>query len=120
MSHGVDHPGMNQGKARQRRTRMATATTVRGPRPVTNPSLLSRLRYRFDNAMSRGPLVVIAYLGLVSLAVMVVTALIAIAAQLTFAGGNSRTFPEELWQALRRTPDSGSFASDTAGPPPIL
>ncbi|MBV8692354.1 MAG: hypothetical protein JOY57_11890 [Actinobacteria bacterium] len=111
---------MNQSKARQRRTRMATATTVRGPRKATDPSLITKLRYRFDNAMSRGPLIVIAYLGLVSLAVMVLTALIAVIGQLTFAGGNARTFPEELWQALLRTLDSGSFASDTAWPTRIL
>src|SRR5258708_35913899 len=51
---------------------------------------------------------------------MVVTALIAVVAQITFAGGNTRTFPEELWQALLRTLDSGSFASDTAWPTRIL
>jgi len=99
---------------------MATATTVRGPRQVTNRSLVTKLRYRFDNAMSRGPLIVIAYLGLVSLAVMLLTAFIAVIGQLTFAGGNARTFPEELWQALLRTLDSGSFASDTAWPTRIL
>ena len=99
---------------------MATPTTPRGPREPTSPSLVTRLRYRFDNAMSRGPLIVIAYLGLVSLAVMVLTALIAVIGQLTFAGGNARTFPEELWQALLRTLDSGSFASDTAWPTRIL
>jgi Trk K+ transport system NAD-binding subunit len=99
---------------------MATATTVRGPRQSTKKSFVTKLRYRFDNAMSRGPLVVIAYLGIVSLAVMVLTAIIAVIGQLTFAGGNARTFPEELWQALLRTLDSGSFASDTAWPTRIL
>lgn len=99
---------------------MATTTTVRGPRPVTQRSLVTRLRYRFDNAMSRGPLIVIAYLGLVSLAVMVVAAVIGVVGQLTFGGSGGRTFPEELWQSLLRTLDSGSFASDTAWPTRIL
>ena len=37
-------------------------------RAAADPSIWAKLRYRFDLALSRGPLVVIGYLGLVMLA----------------------------------------------------
>ena len=79
-------------------------------------SAVTRLRYRFDNAMARGPLVVIVYLAVLSLLVMFVAAVIATVANLAFAGGAHDSFGEELWQAMLRTLDSGSFAADTAWP----
>jgi voltage-gated potassium channel Kch len=85
-------------------------------RPPTKVSTLTRLRYRFDNAMARGPLVVIAYLAGLSLLVMFLAAAIATVANLAFAGGAHDSFSEELWQAMLRTLDSGSFAADTAWP----
>jgi hypothetical protein len=41
---------------------------------------------------------------------------VAVVANLTFAGGTGESFGEELWQAMLRTLDSGSFAADTAWP----
>lgn len=78
------------------------------------------MRYRFDNAMARGPLVVIAYLAGLSFAIMVVAALVATLADLTFAGGSGNSFGEDLWQAMLRTIDAGSFAADTAWPERLL
>ena len=95
----------------------ATPERMRKPAKV---STLTRLRYRFDNAMARGPLVVIAYLAGLSLLVMFVAAGIAVAANLTFAGGTKESFGEEFWQAMLRTLDSGSFAADTAWPTRIV
>ena len=77
-------------------------------------------RYRFDNALSRGPMVVVAYLALLSLAVVLVSATIAAVWSLQFGGGNTETFPEDVWQALLRILDAGSFASDTAWPTRIV
>jgi Trk K+ transport system NAD-binding subunit len=94
-----------------------------GPESPSNRSRggrLAVLRYRFDNALSRGPLIVIAYLALLSLAIVFVTALIATLASFQFGGGNGKTFPEDLWQAMLRTVDAGSFAADTAWPTRIL
>jgi Trk K+ transport system NAD-binding subunit len=85
-------------------------------RPPAKVSTVTRLRYRFDNAMARGPLVVIAYLAGLSLLVMFLAAAIATVANLAFAGGAHDSFSEELWQAMLRTLDSGSFAADTAWP----
>jgi voltage-gated potassium channel Kch len=77
-------------------------------------------RYRFDNALSRGPMVVVAYLALLSLAVVILSATIAAIWSLQFGGGNTETFPEDVWQALLRILDAGSFASDTAWPTRIV
>ncbi|HVE93343.1 MAG TPA: hypothetical protein VNB24_00375 [Acidimicrobiales bacterium] len=103
-------------KARQRRARTANARSGSITRRPARASTGARLRYRFDNAMSRGPMVVIAYLALLSVLIMVVTAVVAVAADLSFAGGNSDGFAESLWQAMLRTIDAGSFAGDTAWP----
>jgi Trk K+ transport system NAD-binding subunit len=110
-----------QNKAGQRRNRMSNAAPGPAkPRKPAKVSTLTRLRYRFDNAMARGPLVVILYLAGLSLFVMFVAALIAVVADLTFAGGTRESFGEELWQAMLRTLDSGSFAADTAWPTRIV
>jgi len=89
--------------------------TGTGP-PAPRASSLARLRYRFDNALSRGPFVVIAYLALLSLLVVVVTAVISVAAGFEFGGSNNDSFVENVWQAMLRTVDAGSFAADTAWP----
>lgn len=90
------------------------------PKAVAQVSTATRLRYRFDNAMARGPMVVILYLAALSLLVMFVTAVIAVAADLTFAGGEGEGFGEALWQAMLRTVDAGSFAGDTSWPTRLL
>ena len=80
----------------------------------------AKARYWFDNAMARGPIVVIAYLAALSLFLVTLAALIAVLTGLVFAGGASDTFPEAMWQAMLRTLDSGSFAADTAWPTRLL
>ncbi len=74
-------------------------------------SLRAKLRYRFDNALARGPVVVIGYLGLLFLAVIVVVAVIATVAGL-WAGDN---LVEAFWQSVLRTIDPGA-ADDTGWP----
>lgn len=76
----------------------------------------ARLRYRFDNALTRGPFVVIAYLALLSLLVIIVAAVVATAASLAFGGGRDESFVESVWQSMLRMIDAGSFAGDVAWP----
>ena len=116
MAEASKPSGRRGGKAVNRRTRMSHTAGSGGVRTGTRHGRLAVLRYRFDNAISRGPLVVIAYLALLSLAIVVVTAVIAALWNLQFGGGNEETFPEDVWQALLRVLDAGSFASDTAWP----
>ena len=75
-------------------------------------SLRAKLRYRFDNALARGPVVVIGYLGLLFLAVIVVVAVIATVAGL-WSGDN---FVESFWQSVLRTIDPGANPDDTGWP----
>ena len=103
---------------RRRRTATVSGSSkVKAPKQV---SFATKLRYRFDNAMARGPLIVVAWLGGLSLAVMLITALLAVLTNLTFAGGSHDGFAESFWQAMLRTVDAGSFAADTAWPTRIL
>lgn len=81
---------------------------------------MARLRYRFDNAMARGPIIVIAYLALLSLVIVVLAAVLAVVAGFTFAGGESSGFFEAVWQAMLRMVDAGTFAAETAWPTRLL
>jgi Trk K+ transport system NAD-binding subunit len=113
-------PKRRQGKAVSRRTRMSTTSTAAGGRAPSGHRRRDLLRYRFDNALGRGPLVVIAYLALLSLAIVLLTAVIAALAQFRFGGSSSDTFTEDVWQAMLRTVDAGSFAADSAWPTRLL
>lgn len=84
-------------------------TATRSGRPQA--SLRVRMRYRFDNALSRGPLVVIAYLALLTLAVIVVAGLLATLAGLTF-GDSDEGVVESMYQSLLRMLDPGTFSGD--------
>jgi Trk K+ transport system NAD-binding subunit len=79
-----------------------------------SPPLGARLRYAFDNALTRGPMVVIAYLAALSVLVIVVSAVVATAIGLTFGGGRDQSLLEGVWQTMLRTIDAGSFAADEA------
>lgn len=72
-----------------------------------------RLRYRFDNALSRGPFIVIAYLGLLTLVVILVAGLIATIVGLTFGNGDESFF-ESMYQSLLRMLDPGTFSGDAS------
>ncbi len=72
------------------------------------------MRYRFDTALSRGPSVVITWLGLITLALIVITALVMTVFRLTGVNDGPRLGVfEALWQSLLRVVDAGTFAGDT-------
>ncbi len=118
----------------EKRRRTASPTRAKGhakaapepggtgtPRPPA--SLAAKLRYKFDLALSRGPLIVIGYLGLVML---IIIALAAVVLMITGIGGvngsNSGIHNpfEAFWQALLRVLDSGTFAADSSWPARFL
>ena len=73
--------------------------------------LRARLRYGFDNALSRGPIAVIGWLGAITLAVVLVAA--AIELVLHVLGIESfPSFHEAAWQAMLRLLDPGTFSGD--------
>jgi hypothetical protein len=119
-------PTRRQGKAVQRRSRArvsATTTTSTGGHSTSSAATATsgeRLRYRFDNALARGPMVIILYLAVLSLVIMVVAAVVALVLDFTFGGAVGNSLGEQLWQSMLRTLDAGSFAADTAWPTRIL
>jgi voltage-gated potassium channel Kch len=85
-------------------------------------SFKSRLRYAFDNYMSRGTIALILGLFALSLAViLVVASFVLVFGELR---GNPATegldFPELLWMSLLRTLDPGTMGSDVGSVPFVL
>lgn len=76
-----------------------------------NFTLRQRMRYRFDNALSRGIWVVLLWLGLLTLAFF---ALVAVIISITGIGpGDEGTsFFEGFWYAMTRSLDPGTFSGD--------
>jgi Trk K+ transport system NAD-binding subunit len=122
-------PPSRAGRARQtkavgRRFRGAPSTPkIPATAPVRGSvSFWAKARYRFDNALSRGAWVVIGYLGLVTLAIVVLSAAIVAITHLAGFNGNSSPLGvlEAFWQMLLRAVDAGTFASDATWPTRIL
>ena len=76
----------------------------------------------FDNALSRGPSVVIGYLGLLTVLIIVVGMIISVVMRITGIGGVDKSLSplEAFWQSLLRVLDAGSFAGDAGWPARIL
>jgi ion channel POLLUX/CASTOR len=112
-----------QTKAVNRRYRASSgAGTAAGPPPSGPPKgFRARLRYRFDNAISRGAWVVIGYLGLVTLMIVGAAALVAATLHLAgFGGRGPLGLLEAFWQMLLRVVDGGTFAGDTNWPARVV
>jgi voltage-gated potassium channel Kch len=75
-----------------------------------------RLRYAFDNTLSRGPGAMIGWLALVSAVLILAISLIVWAAG--FAPGLS--FAEVAWRSMLRTLDAGTMGGDTGGWPFLI
>ena len=72
----------------------------------------TRARYRFDNALARGPMIVITYLGLLTLAIIVLAGLIAVGLGLTYVDSSNSAL-ESMYQSLLRMLDPGTFSGDS-------
>jgi Trk K+ transport system NAD-binding subunit len=79
------------------------------------------LRYRFDLALARGPLIVIGYLALIVIAIVAFSALLLTIFRLHGINGNgSLSFGEAFWQSLLRVLDTGTVANDSHWPARII
>jgi ion channel POLLUX/CASTOR len=118
MTTGDDSPHQTnalhrQGKAVNRRIRRSSGVAAPSHRPP-RASALDRIRYWFDGALSRGPSVVIGWLGLLTLAIIVIAAAVmAIFGLSGINGGEELGFAEAFWQAMLRIVDAGTFAADS-------
>jgi voltage-gated potassium channel Kch len=79
-----------------------------------------RLRYRFDNSLARGPLVLIGWLGVAVILLVLVATTAAAVTHVLFGGGRNRGVVEDLWQGLRRVLDASAFGNDTAWPARLM
>jgi voltage-gated potassium channel Kch len=71
-----------------------------------------KVRYRFDNTISRGTLPVIGYLAALTLAIVLLAALVLTVTGTDVNGPHSNGFAEEFWQSMLRVLDTGTFAGD--------
>ena len=78
-------------------------------------TVAQRLRYAFDNTLSRGTPALIAWLAVVSIIFLVITALLLVATGTAPPGdgGASLSFTELVWHNLMRTLDAGTMGGDT-------
>lgn len=75
-------------------------------------SFSQKLRYKFDNLMSKGPIAMIALLGLMSLLVVVIAGAVISLFQINREGEEPMGFIEGTWQSLMRALDSGAVGGD--------
>jgi voltage-gated potassium channel Kch len=71
-----------------------------------------RLRYAFDNSMSRGAVALIGYLAVVSIGLICLAAIIVVILRISPAGEAQPGFVEAAWMSLMRTLDSGTMGGD--------
>lgn len=79
-------------------------------------SFSQKLRYKFDNLMSRGPIAMIGLLGFMSLFVVITAGAVIALFQVTQEGGEPMGFIEGTWQSLMRALDSGAVGGDAGWP----
>lgn len=72
-----------------------------------------KLRYRFDNSMSRGTPAMLAWLGIISMVIIVLSAILVSFLGIAPEGGENLSLPEALWSSLMHSMDAGTVAGDT-------
>lgn len=78
-----------------------------------NISTSQKLRYKFDNLMSKGTIALIGWLGLLSLLLVSIAAIILTITGFAQEDGSSLDFIEAAWGSLMRTLDPGTMGGDT-------
>ena len=86
-------------------------TTGRDGAPI-DVSLRERFRYRFDNVLARGTTAALAWLGIVTLAAVLFSAVLLTLFGVTFTGTGPSGLAEDTWQSLLRILDTGTMAGD--------
>ncbi len=75
-------------------------------------SMPDRLRYAFDNTMSKGTIALIGLLAALSTLVIIAIAAVVAIAGITPEGSDQLSFTEAIWMSLMRTLDSGTMGGD--------
>ncbi len=80
--------------------------------PTMSVGFRDRVRYHFDNLLSRGTWAVLLVLGAATLIALIVSAGLLAAAGVTFAGSEGSSFLEDFWQSMLRAIDPGTMVAD--------
>jgi ion channel POLLUX/CASTOR len=81
---------------------------------MSKVSLADRLRYRFDNLMSRGTVALVVVLFAITFALVLAAALVLVLARIRPEGSDRALgLGEALWQTVMRTIDTGTVAGDS-------
>jgi voltage-gated potassium channel Kch len=104
----------NSGLRRRRQSETEVHSHHAHAADAPRVGVIGRMRYQFDLALSRGPLVVIGYLGILMLAIILVATLLVTVLGLTGVNGSDASlgFDEAFWQSLLRVLNSGTVAKD--------
>ena len=79
------------------------------------PTWRDRLRYAFENTLSRGPIALIGWLALVSASIVLLAAIVLLVAGIGADPSDPASrlgFVEGAWQSLMRTLDAGNLSGD--------
>jgi voltage-gated potassium channel Kch len=89
---------------------------------MRKPSLTDRVRYAFDNTMSRGPIALIGYLAVLSAVIILAVSLFVLATGVAPAdeGGERPGLLGLVWAGLMRTLDAGTMGGDQGSWPFLL
>ncbi len=79
----------------------------------SNISTGQKLRYKFDNLMAKGTIALIGWLGLLSLLLVIIAAIILTVSGFTQDDAETMGFVEAAWKSLMRTLDPGTMGGDT-------
>ena len=80
---------------------------------MNQPAFRDRLRYAFDNSMAKGPIALIGWLAVVSVAIIAVMATIVTLLGISPGDGEPINFFEAFWLGMMRTLDAGTMGGDT-------
>lgn len=83
---------------------------------MNSPTLFQKLRYSFDNTMSKGTPALIFWLGIVSLLVISFAALLVTFFAIVPEGSQKLDLIEAFWMSMMRALDSGTVAGDNGWP----
>lgn len=72
-----------------------------------------KLKYGFENTLSKGTIALIMWLGIISVLIVVVAAIIFVFTRFAQEGEQPMGFWEAFWESLMRTLDSGTMGGDT-------
>ncbi len=71
-----------------------------------------KLRYAFDNTMSKGPVALIIWLAIISLLVIILASIVLLVTGINQPEQDGLNFIEAAWQSLMRTLDAGTMGGD--------